>query len=767
MLMRLLVRLLNQTVYMHQPHGFQDYVHPDYTGDRYAYLLLYVDDIVLTAFSESLLQQIIKSLHQEFAMTDLGPLNYFLGISVTRDSSGLFLSQKKYAIEILDMAHMDNCNSNRTSIDTESKLGSDGNPVSDPTLYWSLVGSLQYLTFTRPDISYAVQQVCLYMHDPRESYFSALKRIMRYVRGTLEYGLQLFSSSTTDLVAYLDADWAGCPTTRRSTSEVKYHGVANAVAETCWLRNLLYELHTPLSSATLVYCDNVSAVYLSCNQVQHQRTKHIEIDIHFVRDLVAASQIRVLHVPSRYQFADIFTKWLPSTLFEEFRSSLSGKTNGQQAAASHLKGALTRHGFSISDHTRLPIVGSQDVRSQLLKAIEESEIYVVVLSLSYPYSTRCLDELVFIMDSLPKFKKRKIFPIFFNVEPSDVRSQEGSFKEAFQDHENHVNPERVQRWRQALKDAGQSCVFGISGSGKTTIAKSVYDRIAADFDVSCFIQDIHNYEYGGQNWKVKLQKDVISCLTGNDKFMGIHNDGAGKIKRLISGQKVLLVLDDVYRFEQLQALGIHSAYFGYEPVDQKFVDEISLRAGGLPLVLEVWSRHFTYHERKQWPRILETLKQIPHEDIQKKFQMSFDSLTKRAKKLFLDIVCFFVGMDKNLVVKVLQDEYPGFFPDIEIKYLVDKGLIKTDDFSTGLLLHDMIKKMGQEVVRQENKEEPGQRTRLMVRNDVDGNLPCAVKAMFELLNNLLPLSRLCGLMSGLEPIMSPRLTSKDGVLSKG
>ncbi|GKF17831.1 TMV resistance protein N, partial [Tanacetum coccineum] len=136
-----------------------------------------------------------------------------------------------------------------------------------------------------------------------------------------------------------------------------------------------------------------------------------------------------------------------------------------------------------------------------------------------------------------------------------------------------------------------------------------------------------------------------------------------------------------------------------EPVDQKFVDEISLRAGGLPLVLEVRSRHFTYHERKQWPRILETLKQIPHEDIQKKFQMSFDSLTKRAKKLFLDIACFFVGMDKNLVVKVLQDEYPGFFPDIEIKYLVDK-----------------------EVVRQENEEEPGQRTRLMVRNDVVGVL---------------------------------------------
>ncbi|GKC61151.1 ribonuclease H-like domain-containing protein, partial [Tanacetum coccineum] len=113
------------------------------------------------------------------------------------------------------------------------------------------------------------------------------------------------------------------PTLSRSSEEAEYRGVANVVAETCWLRNLLRKLHTPLSSATLVYCDNVSVVYLYYNSVQHQRTKHIEIDIHFVRDLVAASQVRVLHVPSRYQYADIFTKGLPSALFEAFRTSLS------------------------------------------------------------------------------------------------------------------------------------------------------------------------------------------------------------------------------------------------------------------------------------------------------------------------------------------------------------------------------------------------------------------------------------------------------------
>ncbi|GJV34326.1 ribonuclease H-like domain-containing protein [Tanacetum coccineum] len=210
-------------------------------------------------------------------------------------------------------------------------------------------GSLQYLTFTRPDITYDVQQVCLYMHDPWEPHFSSLKWILRHVHGTLDYGLQLFSSTSDSLIAYSDANWAGCPTRRRSTSgycvflgnnllswsskrqpmlsrssaEAEYSGVANVVAKTCWIWNLLRELHTPLSSVTIVYCDNVSAVYLSSNPVQHQRTKHIEIDIHFVRDLVATGQVRVLHVPSRFQYADIFTKGLPSTLFDEFRDSLS------------------------------------------------------------------------------------------------------------------------------------------------------------------------------------------------------------------------------------------------------------------------------------------------------------------------------------------------------------------------------------------------------------------------------------------------------------
>nr|GEX70853.1 ribonuclease H-like domain-containing protein [Tanacetum cinerariifolium] len=259
-----------------------------------AYLLLYVDDIILTTSSSAFLQRIIASLHNEFAMKDLGSLKYFLSNSTQQSTSGLFLSQSKFAEEILD----------------------------DPTLYHSLVGALQYLTFTRPDLFYAVQKVCLYMHDPRDLHFTALKRIFCYVRGSLDYGLQLHVSSTTSLVHILMLiGLAGLLLIGPHPAE--YRGVANVVAEIAWIRNLLCELHTPLFTATLVYCDNVSAIYMSVNPVQHQRTKHIEIDIHFIRDFVASGEVHVIHVPSRFQYADIFTKGLPTALLIEFRASLN------------------------------------------------------------------------------------------------------------------------------------------------------------------------------------------------------------------------------------------------------------------------------------------------------------------------------------------------------------------------------------------------------------------------------------------------------------
>ena len=241
------------------------------------------------------------------------------------------------------------CNPCTTPIDVRCKLSADdGKLLTNPTEYRNYASALQYLTLTRPDITHAVQQACLYMHAPREPHLNLVKRILRYVKGTMDFSLHLSRSSTTSLTAYSDADWAGCPDTRRSTfgyciylgdnlvswsskrqatvsrssAEAEYRAVAHAVAECCWIRQLLGELHQPLAAATVVFCDNVSTVYMASNPVQHRRTKHIEIGIHFAREKVSLGQVRVLHVPSTHQYADIMTKGLSSQLFDEFRSSL-------------------------------------------------------------------------------------------------------------------------------------------------------------------------------------------------------------------------------------------------------------------------------------------------------------------------------------------------------------------------------------------------------------------------------------------------------------
>jgi hypothetical protein len=159
-------------------------------GSNIAFLLLYVDDIVLTASSVGLLRRIILALQREFAMKDLGELHHFLSMHVQRCSDGLLLSQRQYMLDILDHARMAECKPCSTPVDTNPKVAAaKGAPVSDTSDFRSLAGALQYLTFTRPNIAYAVQQVCLHMHDPREPHLAALKRILCYIRGNLHLGL--------------------------------------------------------------------------------------------------------------------------------------------------------------------------------------------------------------------------------------------------------------------------------------------------------------------------------------------------------------------------------------------------------------------------------------------------------------------------------------------------------------------------------------------------------------------------------------------------
>jgi hypothetical protein len=232
-----------------------------------SYLLLYVDD-----------------------MKDMGPVHHFLGICVRRNRTGFFLSQGQYAGDLLERAGMTNCKPVATPADTQQKASAgDGILLDDATSYRSIVGALQYLTITRPDIAYAVQQVCLHMHTPRDVHLTMLKRILRYIKGTIHFGIQLRTASPSTITAYSDADWAGCPDTRRSTSgfciffgnslvswsskrqttvsrssaEAEYRAIANAIAECSWLRHLLSELLYRVPSATVAFCDNISSVYMA------------------------------------------------------------------------------------------------------------------------------------------------------------------------------------------------------------------------------------------------------------------------------------------------------------------------------------------------------------------------------------------------------------------------------------------------------------------------------------------------------------------------
>lgn len=187
-------------------------------GDDTVYLLLYVDDIVLTVSSTPLLRCTTDALQRELSMKDLGELHHFLGMHVQRSGDDLLLSQRLFMLEILDRAGMTDCKPCSTPVDTNPKLSAaEGAPLVNGTDFRSLAGALQYLTFTRPDIAYAVQQVCLHMHDPREPHLAALKHILRYVRGTLHLGLLLRPSTQSNLLVYSDVDWAGCSDTHKST----------------------------------------------------------------------------------------------------------------------------------------------------------------------------------------------------------------------------------------------------------------------------------------------------------------------------------------------------------------------------------------------------------------------------------------------------------------------------------------------------------------------------------------------------------------------
>jgi histone deacetylase 1/2 len=323
-----------------------------HTNQQSTFLLVYVDDIIITGSSQTLIQQLIHKLDQEFSLKDLGKLDYFLGIEVHHTKSGsLLLSQTKYIRDLLTKANMATANCMASPMASSTKLSKYGsNHVTDPTFFRSIVGGLQYATVTRPEISYLVNKVCQFLSSPLEEHWKAVKRILRYLQGTIHHGLLIKPAPTYEplsLTGFCDADWASDPDDRRSTSgaciylgpnlvswwakkqtlvarssaKEEYRSLAQASAEVLWMQSLLKELRVT-TKVPQILCDNLSAVSLAHNPVLHSRTKHMELDIFFVRRKVLNKSLVVTRVPAQDQWADILTKPLSTTRFVELRDKL-------------------------------------------------------------------------------------------------------------------------------------------------------------------------------------------------------------------------------------------------------------------------------------------------------------------------------------------------------------------------------------------------------------------------------------------------------------
>ncbi|KAK9940035.1 hypothetical protein M0R45_016712 [Rubus argutus] len=293
-------------------------------------------------------------------MKDLGSLSYFLGLEITRVKRGIFLNQTKYASDLLVKSGMDTLKACSSPCLPHYHMTKDqGTPLKDPTPYRSIVGALQYLTFSRPDIAYAVNTVCQFMTSPTDVHYAAVKRILRYLQGSLQKGL-FFSSNgalpnSVYVKAFCDADWAGeviqrrsttgfivylgaCPvswqskkqgTVSRSSTEAEYRSLANTTAEISWIRHLLCDLQVRIPYAPLLKCDNMSALALASNPVFHSRIKHLDNDFHFVRERVQHNDLKLEYVSTKEQTTDILTKGLPSPLFQSHCTNLrlSGAKN--------------------------------------------------------------------------------------------------------------------------------------------------------------------------------------------------------------------------------------------------------------------------------------------------------------------------------------------------------------------------------------------------------------------------------------------------------
>ncbi|RVW74752.1 Retrovirus-related Pol polyprotein from transposon TNT 1-94 [Vitis vinifera] len=300
---------------------------------KLAIIIVYVDNIILTGDHEEKIDLLKKLLTKEFEIKDLGNLKYFLGMEIARSKKGIAVSQRKYVLDLLNETGMLGCKPAETPMDTTVKREeSDGSAPVDKGRYQRLVGKLIYLSHTRPDIGFSVSVVSQFMNNPTEKHMTAVIRILRYLKMTPGKGLFFQRTTKKEIEIFSDADWAGSVTDRRSTSGIVHlsggtwlHGEAR---NSQWL---LEELRVPLKHPMVLYCDNQATISIAKNPVHHDRTKHVEIDRHFIKENIEEGVFKVSYTPTNCQTANILTKALARVNFEDLTEKL-GMINIYNAA---------------------------------------------------------------------------------------------------------------------------------------------------------------------------------------------------------------------------------------------------------------------------------------------------------------------------------------------------------------------------------------------------------------------------------------------------